>query len=129
MLGLGFRVIGEQQIRGEIANQAVAAAVVGHQGDRGATEENITANDGEILRRGTRETGSKNDQLIAFERIEIEDEIAFAPRGLEQETIGTAAAIKDVAAAAAIEEVIAAAAIELVIAGITKEDVIAGVTT
>ena len=127
-LGLGFRRPCEQQIGGEIADQAVAAPVIRHQGDRGAAVDHRAADDREISRGGIWEAGGQDHQLVALEGVEIEDQIGVVARGIKQEAVAAAAAIEGVAATAAIEQVVAAAAIELVIAAIATEAIVAGIT-
>ena len=65
-LGLGCGSVSEEQIRGEIADQAIAAAVVLDQRDRGAAEEEMATDDGEVLGFGIRVSGAEHHELIAL---------------------------------------------------------------
>ena len=134
-MGLGCGLVGEEQIRSEIADHAIVAAVVLNQRNRGAAEAKMTTDDGEVLGLGIRVSGAKHHKLVAFQRIEIDDQVQFGSGRIEHEAISTASPDEDVGtlttiekviALPAVEHVIALLAVEMIVAAITVEDVPAG---
>ena len=106
----------KEEIGGEIADEAVADAVVGEHGDGFAAEEECSADEGEITGRCIRNLIDGNDELIALLDVEVGDEIDLIGVEVQEEAIGSRPAEEDVRAEAAVEQVVAWPADEKVIA-------------